>query len=800
MARIINGSLYVSSYDPTGSVPGEYTFTDAIFDNQADATGQGSLDIQVGFLVYVPAMDPNLMTPVPGVSHRYKITSIQSADGYRISATILWDEGGDEIDLPLFDSYAICCQDSPNLHVGLYASNDVYANLPAGIVESAAAIDTKSVIDSLGSGGVTGLQGVTGLPGVGSTGLSGVQGETGTQGETGLEGLQGVTGLQGTTGLEGIQGETGSQGSTGVQGVTGLDGLQGSTGIEGLQGETGLDGIQGTTGLQGETGIQGSTGLNGLQGVTGLQGEGVTGLQGVTGLSGASSSANELPLGVNYTNGIFSWQDTTMTASALDDTNKLLLAISPTPPNALSGSLVFSNSTKYNAILPTGLSSAWYQDGKVAGDSISDYVIDNTYNLASPNTTTDFKVGSSFAGDEGTVQHLEDNTVVASRDVVDGVGVTNTIEILSVATYNTIWRKANARINYTQTTEGYKFHAMKYVSTDIDQSSSVTKIWYDDQDVTPTFSTAATIVQNTLSSSRYLSGIRYYSTGDTFNISCAINDLANKSIRPTNPVSYSMSGINSANITINGSAFAYNDVYNMSVSAVAINTSNVYNINAILNVIATKPSGKNATSNSSTENRLVNTYSTTYSTNGNIYMVDEYYRWTLSTDFSVIPGNYSNPTGNWDSSQPLTNGNAILYNSVCDYPTINYTSGYLPTQTGTNYSTFSGNQVAVWAVNIGVAHSSMSIVFTGILYTAISAVGTGNLNFELRLPSESDWLDAGKAFGDGNGCRLGSSSGSTLNVSFGTMTSSNSSGVVFIRVTLRNTSAGEISRIQTSGT
>lgn len=552
--------------------------------------------------------------------------------------------------------------------------------------------------------------------------------------------------------------------------------------VKGTQGVTGIDGIQGTTGLQGVTGL------------------GVTGLQGVTGLSGASSSANELPLGINYSNGIFPWQDTTMTATALDDTNKLLLAISPVPPNALSGSLVFSNSTKYNAILPTGLSSAWYQDGKVAGDSVSDYVIDNTYNLSSPNTTTDFKVGSTFGGDEGTVQHLEDNTVVASRDVVDGVGVTNTIEILSIATYNTIWRKANARINFTQTTEGYKFHAMKYVSTDINQTTSVTKIWYDNQDTTPTFSTAATIAQNTLSSSRYLSGIRYYSTNDTFDISCAINDLANKAIRPTNPISYSMSGINSVNITINGSSFAYNDVYNMSVSAVAINASNIYDINAILSVIARKPSGKTATSNSSTANRLINTYSTTYSTNGNIYMVDENYRWLLSTDFSIIPGNYSNPTGNWDSSQPLTNGNAILYNSVCDYPTINYTSGYLPTQTGTNYSTFSGNQVAVWAVNIGVAHSSMSIVFTGILYTAISAVGTGNLNLELRLPSESDWLDAGKAFGDGNGCRLGSSSGSTLNASFGTMTSTNSSGVVFIRVTLRNTSAGEISRIQTSGT
>jgi len=600
----------------------------------------------------------------------------------------------------------------------------------------------------------------------------------------------GATGLQGITGLEGIQGATGLNG---LQGITGLSGQTGASGATGLQG---FIGNQGSTGIQGETGLQGTTGL---QGITGQAGFGYTGIQGVTGAAGVSS-ANDLPLGVGYTGGIFAWESETITANALDDTNKLLLAISPASPNALSGSLVLSNTTKFNAILPTGLASSWYQDGKVAGDSITDYVIDGTYNLSSPNTSTDFKVGSTFSGDEGAVQHFEDGVLLSSRDVTLGVGVTNTIEILSVATYNTIWRKANARINYNQVTEGYKYHTMRYLSTSVNQVTSITKVWYDDQDPTPVFSTGATVVQNTLSSTRYLSGIRYYSNGDTFNVSCTITNLANKAIRPTNPVSYVMSGISSVDVPIDGSSFAYNSAFNLSVSGVAISVSNVYSINATLSVTARKPSTKTATSTSSTENRLINTYSSTYSTNGNIYMFDENYRWLLSTDFSVIPVNYSNPTGNWNSSLALSNGNLMLYNSVWDYPNINFTSGYLPAQSGNNYSTFSGDQVAVWAVNIGVAHSSMSIVFTGILYTAISAVGSGSLNFEVRLPGESNWLDAGRAFGDGNGCRLGSSSGSTLNMSFGTMTSTNSSGVVFMRVTLRNTSTGKASRMQVSGT
>ena len=134
--------------------------------------------------------------------------------------------------------------------------------------------------------------------------------------------------------------------------------------------------------------------------------------------------------------------------------------------------------------------------------------------------------------------------------------------------------------------------------------------------------------------------------------------------------------------------------------------------------------------------------------------IDVHYLWI----FSSIPESIS---GNFNSQLPLSNGNLQLYNGVWRYPNINYTSGYLPAQTA-DYSTFSGNQVGVWAVNIGLAHSSMRITFTGMVYTAIAPLWDCNLNIEIRLPSETDWLDCGKNFGDGNGCRVGSSSGGIL--------------------------------------
>ena len=576
--------------------------------------------------------------------------------------------------------------------------------------------------------------------------------------------------------------------------------LAGQTGVGILSGQV-APGLQGVTGPQGQTGLQGQTGI---QGVTGISGGG-TGLQGQTGIQGQTGGVgiyfgNELPMGLppdgTFSDGIFPWDASTMVTTGLDDINEILLAIAPTPPGILSGSLILSNTTKYSAILPTGLGSLWYQNGLVAGSTTTDYITDGSYNLSSSNPSTTFKCGSTFGGDEGTVYHVNDGSNDSSRSILAGVGTSGNLQITSLATYNTIWRKANAQINFTQTTEGFKRHAMRYQTPLINQVTSDSLFWYDDVNATPIIS-LPTVVQNTLSTSRYLSGIRYYSIGDSFDIVAFVANIGNKAIRPINPISYEMPGLTATNVPIPGSSFAYNQSYNLS-PLVSLNAV-AYSINAQLTVTGTKPDGLSATGISASENRLVNTYSSVYSTNGNITMFDERYRYQLSNNFGVIPANYSDPVGDWISSALLTNGNGQLYNSTWYYPRLNYTAGYLPSQAA-NYSSFSGDQVIIWAANIGVAHSSMRIVFTGMNYTSISPVGLSNLNVEIRLPSVTGWLDCGRDFGDGNGCRVGTSSGPTLNLTFGTSSSSGSNGVVFIRVTLRNSSAATSSAMVITGT
>ena len=760
MDRIINGTLLVSSFDPTGN-PGEYTFTDAIFENQSDAVSAGATAIQVGFLVYAQALDPFSFFPVPGVAHRYVITSIQAISYTSISATILWDETGPEIDSPAPGGYAMVTENTSRLHLGLSTSQEVYANLPGGLSNAAQDADFRSIVDTLGITGPMGSQGTTGV--------------------------QGVTGWVGSTGVQGV---TGWVGQTGIAGITGIKGIDGSTGVQGVTG----------IGSNGQTGIQGVTGF-GLQGATGIGGGGGTGIQ----------YATQLPLGSlpgGFSPGIFPWDASTYSNPAFDEINALLLAIAPSPPGPLSGALTLTGTTKYAAIFPMNLNAgSWYQDGSSAGSLTYDYIVVPSYIMTTGNPSTTFKCGSTFTGDEGTVYHVLNGSDYSSRAILSGVGGTD-IQITDISTYDSIWRKANARIVYTQPAEGYSRHSIRYQSPTVNQTSSDTRFWYDDVNAQPLFPSDATITQNTLyGPGRFLSGVQYYYYGDSFDMTSSITNIAKKGIHPSAPVNYQMPALSPVNLTISGATFPFDGTYNFAITD-SLDIYNVYSIDARLQILATKPSGLNNSKTTPSQNRLVNTYSSTYSTNGNIYMYDEYYRWQLSNNFGLVPGSYLNPTGDWVSANLLISGNGQLYAGTWYYPRLNYTTGYLPSPQSANYSSFSGDQTIVWATNIGLSHSSMSINFTGIanVKTSITAEGTGSLNVSIRLPSISsglfsDWADGGKDFQVGNGCRVNNlSSGSLLALTFGTNSSSDSTGVVFIRVILKNTSAALASRMVITGT
>ena len=537
-----------------------------------------------------------------------------------------------------------------------------------------------------------------------------------------------------------------------------------------------------TAGVQGPQGVKGADGAPGAQGATGVWG---------------GQDADTLPLGdtTSVGQGIFPWTPATFVTDALINLNNLLGVLAPAPPGALTGTLG-QGPTTYLAELPTGLPAAWYDGTTGPGGVIQGYHVTSSYVLTSPNPSTSFGCGSTFEGDTGMVSEVLNGEVDATRQITDGTGMSGALIVNDISTYNEIWRKANAEILWAPSA-GWVKHKMTYDSNIVHQDTSETELWYDPVNAAPVI-TGTEVTENSLTSSRYLSGVRYYYLGDTFDMTSSVAKIAESCLKVGNPVSYEFVGPLVIK-TIDGSTFAHDGTYVVNDVNQAIGYSNVYSIDARLQVIGQKPSGITVSQLSPSENRLVNTYPTELSVLNDYSPFDEYYRLPASWNFDATPA--GNLYGNWNSSTLLSNGNAMLYNGkVWAYPNINFSSGYLPVQSA-DYTSFSGDQGIYWGFNIGNAHSSATIYLPGLtnVNTQISAAGTGNLNIQLKLPGVSAWLDCGRSFGDGPGCRVGTSSGSTLNVSFGLLSTTSSSGYVYMWVTVKNNSAAQAVSIQMVG-
>lgn len=145
--RLINATLVPVSFDPTGN-PGEYTFTSAAYNNQADESGNGAYDVAVGWVLYVPSTNFNTGTLVPGVLHRYRLTAVTPVDPQTVSGTMVWDETGAEgLEVPTNGVGCGLSQVSPNLGLG-YAPNDtLYPELQTGSTVESVQTDLVNIVD-----------------------------------------------------------------------------------------------------------------------------------------------------------------------------------------------------------------------------------------------------------------------------------------------------------------------------------------------------------------------------------------------------------------------------------------------------------------------------------------------------------------------------------------------------------------------------------------------------------------------------------------------------------------------------
>ena len=622
-----------------------------------------------------------------------------------------------------------------------------------------------------GSSGYSGLEGTDGI-----SGYSGHFGIDGTSGYSGLEGTDGISGYSGIEGISGYSGHFGIDGSSGYSGHFGVDGTSGYSGLEGIEGISGYSGLEATSGYSGIEGISGYSGIEGLSGYSGIGGtSGYSGEQGISGYSGihapdiATLISTGDPTTGEWTDGIADITSSTSVTDSLYSLDELITAIAPAPAGLLTAqTLVLSGTTKYSAKLPSGLNSDWYKDGSVAGSTVTDYVIDNTFVVTTPDPTTRFKCGKA-SDPQGILSLKRDTISIDSYDLSLGMGSSTLITVNSIAAYNTIWSKANAYASITQSDEGHRGYTFSHPSAGESNSTSVR---YDNVNTSPTFSSNPAVTEQTLVA-KYLSGITHYGLNSIVRLNyTAAAGIFTKGYHPTtvsqitmNPTAIATNNQNPA------STPAYGDTFVVSNLDLTLNVASRSSNSPYIRVALFKPNGATSYYDVSLARRVC-TYGTVSTTTTDAFF-DEAQRLELNTNTA------------WTSSAALTNGNAQVRN------------GTLQFANSTDYPGFSGDQeYQRWIYKTSA--STGAAVLTGILYSDIEPYGTGDLNVLLQLDTDGQYFDLGRVVGSNNGNGNGttranskgarsSGSGTTINWSIGTYTTANNDNRYRIIIIFRNT-------------
>lgn len=471
---------------------------------------------------------------------------------------------------------------------------------------------------------------------------------------------------------------------------------------------------------------------------------------------------------------------------AISRLDQILGVIAPAKAGALTGTgLTVSNTTRYNAILPTGLNAIWYNGGGSAGSTINGYVVDGIYNLTSPDSSTRFRCGIfGETGTYGTLTHVLDAVDGSAHDMTTGTGTTGTVTCNSIVAYNSLWAKGNGYITYNHATEGWKSHALKHTEAG---TSNTINFWFDDVASAPSFSVNPSVAENTVVD-KYLSSVAYYGNGTTLDVSyTAASGIFRKAYHPINVSRIECIG--ASNLAVNpGATPNLNDAFAVTNQTINLNVANQATQTKNLTVRLFKPDGQ-TTSQTAVISRAICTYGTV-STQTIEYFYDEFERLVLS-DMSV-----------WDSQNSfrttLGGGDAQVRNGTLQYPVSADYSGS---------PSFTGDQEYNRRFYKATANSG-TIVFTGINYTDIDSYNTGDLNILLYLETEDVWFDLGRVYGDNNGNGSGDSranskgartsgSGTSLDFTFGTYSTANNSGRYRFIVIFRNNNHS-ISQIVTS--
>lgn len=572
-------------------------------------------------------------------------------------------------------------------------------------------------------------------------------------------------------------------------------------------------------------------------------------------LSMKVQSADMMSLGLPpdgaLSDGLVDLADDSTVVYAVDEFNEILKDLAPPQADPLTGVNLDNNRTLRTGRVPSGMSGSWYDaKGLSPGDQLTNVITNNSLTLATgvgapdswnpPGTVPVEPATTNSAnfrkGDEGLLKAKHQIgagafDVVANLDIdanfkenppgsspprpyvqdlttwdAQGAGdpcadaqVTFTngkgsLQITDVRWFNDFnkWQKMNAQLNISNLDPGFnKFSLLHDLAQD--EESAETEIYYADNADVMVFSAAPTVIENTLSSTKYVSGVRYYSTGDTFDVNYAGDNVFSNIYHSSRCSMFRFDGRGANNDKQPASPPAVTDTFTIS-ETVAVDRGNFYTNNATLEANFYHPYKASIQQDTANESRLINTYADNRSTDLLEYFTDEDYRMDDAA-FDSVPASL---TGNWDSTQLVPAGKAVIMPSGSG-PVLRAgnadLSGTLPAG-NPNYSGRNGAEVYVRGFKSAAANSGCTIELRGLTSSDVGIKGSGSVNVEVKLPGLTGWLDAGKAFNssqftgaDGDGCQT-AVSGDDWTLTFGTFSTAGCGGVIIVRITFNDGSNG----------
>jgi len=367
----------------------------------------------------------------------------------------------------------------------------------------------------------------------------------------------------------------------------------------------------------------------------------------------------------------------------IDADNNIAYIGPPDPPLSLHGQdLTIEGTTFYIGNLSQN--NINYKTGDIEGSTISYIVKDGTFTLKTP-------IGNySDQGEKGIISIFHNGIAIATIDLEANFNVLNNDSAQDLSTYD-IQGNGDAIINATVSlTYGYfevlhvgKFNNFKFyqswhaqfVLTDATalrqgwnefyithedlasgtQISNTVDIFYDTDAGSNPSNNVPTVVEN-VPVINWLSGVQFYDTGSTWNISTIVLDAFDNVYHSSN-----------APIILNSwpgmvaTPLAYTDSSVVGVSSPPnideimtvtdwqlVQAANYMNLDAQLDVTPRDPYGSYTPQTSLSENIMVYSFGS-YSTPLKEYFRDEDYR-MLSGDYDTIPANI---VAQWDSTQSL---------------------------------------------------------------------------------------------------------------------------------------------------